>query len=99
MLRECQAASKELDMPKDRVLIIDDDTPWIEAISSYLDVKGFETYSAFNCGQAEISWRSTRPDVALLDHNLPDGTALTFARVEEDRSHYSRHHPYGIRFD
>jgi DNA-binding NtrC family response regulator len=64
-------------MAKQRVLIIDDDPQWCETIAEYLEAHGFEVSSAFSCRQAEEAWRKTRPDVALLDHNLPDGTALT----------------------
>jgi DNA-binding NtrC family response regulator len=29
-----------------------------------------------SCQEAEDTWRGTRPDVAILDYNLPDGNAL-----------------------
>ena len=64
-------------MVKQRVLIIDDDPQWCETIAEYLEAHGFEVSSAFSCRQAEEAWGKTRPDVALLDYNLPDGTALT----------------------
>jgi DNA-binding NtrC family response regulator len=64
-------------MPKERVLIIDDDAGWSEAISTFLELKGLEASYAGNCREAEDAWRKTRPDVAVLDYSLPDGTALT----------------------
>ena len=63
-------------MPRDRVLVVDDETQFLEAVSAYLTGKGFEVVSCETWAQAEVQWRTTRPDVVVLDHNLPDGNSL-----------------------
>jgi DNA-binding NtrC family response regulator len=64
-------------MLRNRVLVIDDDIQWCETVSSYLKSKGCDVSSVASCKKAEDAWRETRPDVALLDYELPDGNALT----------------------
>ncbi len=68
-------------MPKNRILIIDDDRQWCDTLSNYLVSKGCETSCANTCRQAEDAWRRIRPDVAVLDYGLPDGNALTLLPI------------------
>ena len=63
-------------MAKERVLIVEDEETIRQAIASFLEAKGFETVTAADCQEAERCVRSLRPDVAVLDYNLPDGNAL-----------------------
>ena len=63
-------------MPKDRVLVVEDEKQWRETISTYLELKGCEVSCAVTCAEAEHLWRGIRPDVAVLDYRLPDGNAL-----------------------
>lgn len=63
-------------MPKDRVLIVEDETQFLEAVSAYLAGVDYEVLPCQTWAQAEILWRTSRPDVVVLDHNLPDGNAL-----------------------
>ena len=63
-------------MHKDRVLIVEDDKEVSDVLRDYLEDKGYEVTVAASCAIAEQLWRSSRPDVAILDYNLPDGSAL-----------------------
>lgn len=63
-------------MSKDRVLIVEDEETVRSAMMTFLEGKDFETIGAQNCEQAERYLRTFRPDVAILDYNLPDGNAL-----------------------
>jgi len=64
-------------MPKDRVLIIDDDRQWWNTITTFLLSKSCEVSCVGTCREAEEAWTRVRPDVAVLDYDLPDGTALS----------------------
>jgi DNA-binding NtrC family response regulator len=63
-------------MTRDRILIVEDEEAIRDAISTFLTGKGFETAICETCEEAEQFLRSFRPDVAILDYNLPDGNAL-----------------------
>jgi DNA-binding NtrC family response regulator len=63
-------------MPRDRVLVVEDETQFLDAVSAYLTGKEFDVISCKTWAEAAALWRTCRPDVVLLDHNLPDGNAL-----------------------
>src|SRR5438477_382590 len=63
-------------MQKQRILIVDDDESIRLAISGFLEVHGYEADEADSVRSAEMSFRVNRPDAVLMDHSLPDGTAL-----------------------
>lgn len=50
-----------------RVLMIDDDSEFVEAISNLLDAKGFEVNSAPNGKEGLEKAKQQKPDVILLD--------------------------------
>jgi len=63
-------------MPKDRVLVVDDEARFLKIVTSFLADKTYDVLSCGTCAEAEVLWRTGRPDVVVLDQNLPDGTAL-----------------------
>jgi DNA-binding NtrC family response regulator len=63
-------------MRRNRILIVDDDAGIRFGVSDYLESSGYEVVEADSCAAAQEAFRASRPDVALLDLNLPDGTAL-----------------------
>ncbi len=63
-------------MPRNRILIVDDEDLVRLALSSFLAANGFDLIEAESCRQAEEAFRENSPDAVLLDFKLPDGTAL-----------------------
>lgn len=65
-------------MPKEKVLIIDDEKPINQLIKSYLNKEGFQPIQAFNGKDALKLVNEENPDFIILDIMLPDidGTNL-----------------------
>jgi len=61
-------------MPK--VLIVDDEPGIRFGVRDFLESEGFEVEEADSTAAAERLVREYRPDALVLDHMLPDGTAL-----------------------
>ena len=53
------------------VLIVDDEERLVEILQAYLQDEGFRVLSAFNGRDAIAIARDARPDIVLLDLNLP----------------------------
>ena len=62
-------------MPKDTVLVVDDELQVREAICEFLQGCNYEVIVTDTCAAAEQSLRVARPDAAILDYYLPDGSA------------------------
>jgi DNA-binding NarL/FixJ family response regulator len=61
-----------------RVLVVDDHPIWRDAVSRDLVAQGFDVIGTATDGaQAVRVARATRPQVVLLDLQLPDGTGVT----------------------
>lgn len=58
------------------VLLVDDERELLVAVQEVLRYHGMQVTCGTSCVDAERLWRSARPDVAILDYMLPDGTAL-----------------------
>ncbi len=63
-------------MPPARVLLVDDEEAIRFGIRTFLESNGLQVEEADTCRRAEESCRAAHPDVAILDYQLPDGTAL-----------------------
>ncbi len=61
---------------KKRLLIVDDESAIRLAIRACFERWGYEVHDAATRSDAEKSVRDCEPDVAIVDHQLPDGTAL-----------------------
>jgi DNA-binding NtrC family response regulator len=61
---------------RQRVLVVDDDPGIREAVGDYLHESGFDVDRAASLAEGEERFRATRPDLVLMDHELPDGDAL-----------------------
>jgi DNA-binding NtrC family response regulator len=63
-------------MPKNRILVIDDEPGVRFGIRDYLELQGYQIEEAESCHDAQRIFRTLRPDVVIADYMLPDGTAL-----------------------
>jgi len=59
-----------------KILLVDDDDDLRRAYAAYLTANGFVVEEAEDMAGAQKTFRATRPDVAIVDFRLPDGTAL-----------------------
>ncbi len=59
-----------------RILLVEDDEELRYAYATHLSANGFQVEEAGDLIAAQKSFAATRPDVAVLDFRLPDGTAL-----------------------
>jgi DNA-binding NtrC family response regulator len=61
---------------KYKILLVDDEPGVLFGLQNFLEAKGYEVESVSSCQRAEEVFRAVRPDVAILDYLLPDGTAV-----------------------
>ncbi|HEV8239707.1 MAG TPA: sigma-54 dependent transcriptional regulator [Thermoanaerobaculia bacterium] len=59
-----------------KILLVDDEPSLRAPIRRYLEANGYEVREAPTVNSGEASFRDDRPDLAVLDFELPDGTAL-----------------------
>jgi two-component system phosphate regulon response regulator PhoB len=67
-------------MPKDKVLVVDDEEDLLELLRFNLSKEGYQVSCAASGGEALKSVRADPPDVILLDLMLPDMDGLEVAR-------------------
>jgi DNA-binding NtrC family response regulator len=63
-------------VPKQRILVLEDESIVRETICEYFERHGHEAIRADSCANADQIWNSVRPDAAILDYSLPDGNTL-----------------------
>jgi sigma-B regulation protein RsbU (phosphoserine phosphatase) len=63
------------------VFVVDDDTTIVRTIDGFMRRAGFRTESARDVAGALKEIRATRPDLILLDVNLPDGSGFDVCRL------------------
>ncbi|HEX8823913.1 MAG TPA: sigma-54 dependent transcriptional regulator [Archangium sp.] len=59
-----------------RILVVDDEPAVRFGIRHFLEAHGLEVLEAEDCRAARELFRTSRPDLVLLDYRLGDGTAL-----------------------
>jgi DNA-binding NtrC family response regulator len=59
-----------------KILLVEDDDDLRRAYAAHLTASGFMVEEAEDVAAAYQIFRATRPDIAILDFRLPDGTAL-----------------------
>ena len=74
--RSISAFPRGTRMYRERVLIVEGEKETCGVLRNYLEEKGYEVSTAVSCAATEQIWRTRRPDIAILDHNLSDGNAL-----------------------
>ena len=63
------------------VLVVDDHDAIRLSIARYFRNHGFEVGEAATIAEAVEAFQASRPDAAILDYSLPDGTALDLMRT------------------
>jgi DNA-binding NtrC family response regulator len=61
---------------RQKVLLVDDEADIRFVIGTFLRSQGYDVVEAESCRGAEAVFQASRPDLAILDYQLPDGTAL-----------------------
>lgn len=74
-------------MEKIRILLVDDDRQNSEFLRKFLEVEGYEVGYAENGGKGWEAFSAIRPDLVLLDVNMPVMNGFELARLirEQDR--------------
>lgn len=63
-----------------KALIVDDDRVLADLVAFTLQREGFEVVKAYNGDMALKQWRADRPELVVLDVNLPDTDGFTLCR-------------------
>ena len=69
-----------------KLLVVDDDVGLRETLADFFEMEGYEVLQAANVTEARRQWTEARPDLLLLDINMPGGDGLTFAAEMRDKS-------------
>lgn len=69
------------------ILIVDDDKSLCGILSRFLGNHGFASISAHDVASARSILDAQRPDLVLMDINLPDGSGFDYTREIRDGSH------------
>lgn len=73
------------DLPKARILVVDDEESILETVSGILEDEGYEVITAPSGKEGIKQFKETSPDVVLLDVWLPDTDGLEVLRaIKED---------------
>jgi len=73
---------------RNRILVVDDDVGACFGIRDYLESHGFELEQASSVDEAMQAIGRFQPDAVILDHHLPDGTALdVLAQIQQTDTH------------
>ena len=74
-------------MEKIRILLVDDDRQNSELLRKFLEVEGYEVFYAENGHNGWETFTTTKPDLVLLDINMPLMNGFELARKirEQDR--------------
>jgi len=72
--------------PKSRILIVDDDADFSEALSSFLEAHGFEVLRAVNGSEGLKMAKLDRPDLVLMDVIMRERTEGFFTVQEMRRT-------------
>lgn len=64
-----------------KILVIEDEAELVKVLRSYLEKAGFEVLTAYRGDTGLETWKSTHPDLVILDLNLPGVDGLDVARA------------------
>jgi two-component system alkaline phosphatase synthesis response regulator PhoP len=64
-----------------KILIIEDEPELVKVLRSYLEQNGYQVNIAYRGDSGLQTWENTRPDLVILDLNLPGMDGLDVARA------------------
>lgn len=64
----------------EKILIVEDEAELVKVLRSYLENAGYEVLAAYRGDTGLETWKSARPDLVILDLNLPGMDGLEVAR-------------------
>ena len=67
-------------MAKKRILVVDDEDSIRFGLRNFLEARGYAVVEADSCVKAQEIFQASRPDVAILDYRLHDGSAIDLLR-------------------
>lgn len=68
------------------ILIVDDEKPFLKALSISIRASGYKVTCAYDAGSALTEIANSKPDLVLLDLGLPDMDGINFISVLRERS-------------
>ena len=74
------------------ILIIEDEPELVKVLRSYLEQAGFNVLSAGRGDTGLSIWENKRPDLVVLDLNLPGMDGLDVARAIRRKDDHTDHH-------
>jgi two-component system, OmpR family, response regulator len=74
-----------------RILIADDNREWVDSLAMVLQSEGYTVFTAYGGREAIESAESTRPDVVILDIEMPEMSGYEVAR--QLRRRFAEHTP------
>lgn len=66
-------------MARARIIVVDDDRSFLEAVTIYLEDYGYQVIDACSVRQAQARLRRQHVDCAVIDVHLPDGRGTELA--------------------
>lgn len=75
-------------MPKDKLLVVDDEQEIADLVSLYLENEGFQVFKFYNAADALLCDQTESIDLAILDVMLPDITGFQLCQQIRERHHY-----------
>ncbi len=76
------------------ILIIEDEPELVKVLRSYLEQAGFGVLSAQRGDSGLSLWEQKKPDLVLLDLNLPGMDGLDVARCDPPHFEHARDHAH-----
>lgn len=63
-----------------KILLVEDDSRLVEMLSSHFKRKNWESVSALNGAEAKAQFQTVKPDLVILDRNLPDTDGIEICK-------------------
>ena len=76
-------------MEKKKILVVDDERDIVEFLNDLLKDNGYEVYSAFDGVEAMQVIQNKKPDLVLLDLQMPEETGTGFYRKMRRKAEFA----------